>query len=428
MMKLARLSTSILRRCLPQQAFGLALICALTMIAQAQTFSVLHTFNGESDGANPTAALTIGGSSTLYGTTWSGGAHEDGIVFKLSQRNSSWTLDPLYEFQGTNDDGAHPFAGITIGTNGALYGTTYEGGSSTLGTIFELQPPATACKTSICYFNETVLHIFQGILPDGGNPYFGNLIFDQAGDFYGTTLNYGRGYHGIVFEFSPYNGGYAESIPHAFINDGSDGLDPAGGVILDTAGNLYGTTGEGGISTTCDYGCGTVFQLVPAGDGNWTENILHNFANNSDGAYPSDTPIMDQSGNLYGTTEQGGAFNQGTIFRLSPAGGGSWSYTQLYIFSECQPYAGLTFDTSGNLYGVCVQGGADGKGFVFKLANSGGTWTFTDLYDFTGGADGGNPEGGVTFDSSGNLYGTTTYYGNNSCSDFGCGTVWEITP
>ena len=184
--------------------------------AQAQTYSVLHYFTGGLDGGNPYAGVTVGGPGTLYGTT-AGYGNRFGSVFKLTQRGSGWTLDPLYNFAGGDDgpDGAYPLAGVVFGPSGALYGTTGEGGYG-VGTVFEVRPPATACKTAICYWNETILHGFTGNLGDGGYPGFGNVTFDQAGNMYGTTESHGTSDCGVVWELAPSGGGWTESVLYNF--------------------------------------------------------------------------------------------------------------------------------------------------------------------------------------------------------------------
>lgn len=174
--------------------FLILLFSVITFAAQsgqAQTFTVLHTFTGGDDGGTPYAGVTIGGSGTLYGTTYYGGMDGDGVVFELSCRASSWTLNPLHSFAGYPSDGSRPWAGVVIGPNGAIYGTTYGGGNANDGTVFELRPPPTACLTALCPWNETVLHSFQG-WSDGAYPGYGNLIFDQAGNIYGTTSGGGQ--------------------------------------------------------------------------------------------------------------------------------------------------------------------------------------------------------------------------------------------
>jgi uncharacterized repeat protein (TIGR03803 family) len=409
--------------------FSLAL---LSNIAQAQSFTVLHAFTGGADGADPLSGVTIGGPGILYGTTYSGGTGENGnggVAFKLAQRGSGWELEPLYEFSGVGE-GYAPLGPVTV-RNGALYGTTSEyGGTGSTGTVFELQPPPTACKTSICYWNETILHSFTGAPNDGASPQFTNLVFDQAGNIYGTTQRGGNGSGpfcgssgcGTVFELSPSGGRWTFSIIHNFQSNGIDGVQPTYGVIFDPAGNLYGTTLYGGNST---QEAGTVFELTPSG-GSWAENILYSFFSNSMGA-PVDatTLVMDQSGNLYGSTVSGGPHSDGTIYELTPSEGG-WNFSTLYTFDGCDPQP-LAMDTAGNLYGTCTGGGQYDHGWVFKLTNSGGSWMISDFYDFTGGSGGAFPFGPIVFDSSGNLYGTTTEGGNLAdCGGTGCGTVWEI--
>jgi uncharacterized repeat protein (TIGR03803 family) len=412
---------------LPLPALALAMLGVLTMLApapgSAQTFTVLHAFTGGADGENPTT-VTIGGPGILYGTTYQGGTYGWGVAFNLAHRGSGWTLDPLWEFTG-GSDGANPEAGVVVGPNGALYGTTAYGGSGHEGTVFELQPSAAACKNAACNWSETVLHSFQGGANDGRFPDYGNLIFDQDGNIYGTTQYGGPYSDGTVFELSPSGGGWTISLLHTFPSSVNDGYEPLFGVIFDAAGNLYGTTEQGGG--------GTVFELISSG-GTWTENIIADFpVNGVDASSVPETLVMDRSRDLYGTTQQGGDHDQGTVFKLSPSGA-SWILSTLYIFGasgECTP-SGLTMDPAGNLYGTCFFGGLYGAGMVFKLANSGGYWTLADMYDFTGGSDGRWPVGTVALDASGNLYGVTEEGGNvTECTEYGsrgCGVVWEITP
>jgi uncharacterized repeat protein (TIGR03803 family) len=413
---------------LPFPVFVIAMLCALTVIAarpaQAQTFSVLHYFTGGTDGGNPAAGVTIAGpGGILYGTTSAYGAPSSlGTVFKLTQRGSDWTLDPLYEFTGP-PDGSYPYAGVVIGPNGALYGTTVDGGVGNagfgFGTVFEVQPPATACKTAICYWNETILHAFTGYPGDGAGPEYGNVTFDQAGNMYGTASDEGASNCGVVWELAPSGGGWTESVLYNF-TDGIDGCNPYSGVIFDSAGNLYGVTLEAGA------GAGALFQLTLS-NGSWVEHTLVEF-NGTTGIHPYGTLITDESGNLYGTARDNGPHGDGTVFELSPSNGG-WTFSLVYAFSSCNPIAGVTLGPDGNLYGVCRVGGADADGWVFEMPpNCNGTCTPTDLHDFNG-SDGANPFGQVVFDASGNLYGTTFEGGRGDCTGVsGCGVVWEITP
>jgi uncharacterized repeat protein (TIGR03803 family) len=207
--------------------------------------------------------------------------------------------------------------------------------------------------------------------------------------------------------------------------DGKDGGSPVVSLILDPAGNLYGTTLVGG--TGCSV-CGTAFELTPKAGGTWKERVLYDF-NPKGGATPYAGMIFDASGNLYGTTYEGGAHGFGTVYQLTPSNGG-WTHRVLYSFvpgrdgGGFKPSAGLIFDSSGNLYGTTSFGGANLNGTVFRLTpGSGGAWVEDVLYQFTGGDDGGNPAGGLIFDAEGNLYGTTPYGGTHTA-----GVVFELKP
>ncbi|MFZ0792912.1 MAG: choice-of-anchor tandem repeat GloVer-containing protein [Candidatus Korobacteraceae bacterium] len=214
-----------------------------------------------------------------------------------------------------------------------------------------------------------------------------------------------------------------------FAGGGNDGQNPLDGVIFDTAGNLYGTTAVGGGSANCTNGCGTVFELSPSGSG-WTEKVLYKFQGPSDGENPNAGVVMDTAGNLYGNTWQGGPGGGGTVWELSPSGS-NYTFTLLYSVPGSGFAVGrLARDSHGNLYEALQNGGANNNGQIFELTPSNGNWIFTDLHDFTNGNDGGEPIGGVVLDSSGNIYGTALFGGANACGggSYGCGTVWEITP
>jgi uncharacterized repeat protein (TIGR03803 family) len=254
-------------------------------LAQAQTFSVLHDFTNGPDGAAPRAGLTVGPSGAVYGTAEGGGPHGYGTVFRLSQTNSGWVFSTLYGFAGGND-GADPIGGVVIGPGGALYGTTQTGGDDDDGVVFALRPPPTFCRATSCDWNETLLHTFTGV-PDGFNPWVENLVFDAAGNIYGTTTNGGAHDAGTVFELTRSGGGYTESILYSFAGS-PDGANPFAGVTLDAAGNIYGTTGNGGTGRGCDFGCGTAYQLTPS-NGSWLENVLVNF----------DFGLPDLAGGIY---------------------------------------------------------------------------------------------------------------------------------
>jgi len=396
----------------------LAMAMVAAPMAQAQTFSVLHTFTGSADGATPYGSLLLDQQGNLYGTAEAGGftgnnctSRGCGTVFKLTHRGSSWTFSPLYSFQG-NSDGATPVSGVSIGPNGTLYGTTYFGGFGE-GTVYNLRPPARAVGNILGGWSETVIHNFGSGHNDGANPGLGSVLFDPAGNMYGTTsaggilCDFDGDTCGTVFVLTPSGGGWTVStFP---FSGGSDGGNPLSGVVRDSAGNLYGVTDFLVFAPVA-------YELTPSGQG-WTETPLYTFG-------PSDMyagVIFDGAGGLYGATVDS------TIYRLSP-GGGSWNYSLLYSFSGSSGIWGtLVRDASGNLYGATCGDGTHGQGSVFKLTPSGGGWTETDLYDFTGGSDGSCPIGGVARDAAGNIYGTTAS-GGTGCGGSGCGVVWEITP
>ena len=415
---------------------ALVMACIAAMLIQpvhAQTYTVIHNFAGGIDGDEPDYGLTIDSTGTLYGATFEGDAGT-GTIFKLTHRGSGWLLQTLYVFTG-GSDGAAPYAGVIFGPNGSLYGTTgfggqgpctTGGGKTGCGTAFNLQPPVSACPAVLCYWRETVLNMFTGG-SNGALPYGGRPIFDRAGNLYGATFaggveNCSAGC-GLVYELIPSGSGWTEKILYSFTKAGGDGASPWAGVIFDKAGNLYGTTEFGGA-----YGYGTIYELTPSGSG-WTEKVLYSFQNQGDGAWPFAGLIFDPSGNLYGaTTWGGGTGNGGTVFELTPAGSG-WSFQTLHAFTRQPgelaggPVASLVMDTAGNVYGATYGDGVYGLGSVFKLTPSGGGWTNTTLYDFTGGTDGLLPRSNLVLDANGNVYGMTA-----SGGAYGRGVVFEVTP
>ncbi len=423
-------------------ALGIFIVTLLVTSTWAATEKTLHDFgvslNG-SDGNSPQGDLISDAAGNLYGTTSVGGDYNGGTVFELMpNRSGGWTERTLHNF-GNGTDGGAPTADLIFDAAGNLYGMTYWGGDYGGGTVFELMPNAGG-------WTEKKLHSF-GNGTDGWIPASG-LVLDAAGNLYGMTDQGGDYEFGTVFQLSPDGrGGWTENKLHDFGN-GSDGGDPVAGLILDTAGNLYGMTAFGG-----DYGGGIVFQLSPDGSGGWTENKLHDFVTGADDGYrPKAGLIFDTAGNLYGTTEDGGDGDRqyggdGTVFELTPNGSGGWTEKKLYSFGVnlninfvdgINPSGNLIFDAAGNLYGTTQYGGNSnycdiegyGCGIVFQLTpNGSGGWTEKNLHDFGNHRmDGEKPSAGLIFDPAGNLYGTTQYGGDYDCDGVGCGTVFEITP
>jgi uncharacterized repeat protein (TIGR03803 family) len=398
-------------------AMALVILLGLAAVppsAQGQALTVLHSFEGGTDGESPSGGVVRDAAGNLYGTSAYGGTFNFGTVFKL---DSAGNETVLYSFTG-GTDGAIPLAGLIRDAAGNLYGTTEVGGDLTCnsgigcGTVFKLQTTG----------KETVLHSFTGS-PDGASPIAG-MIRDAAGNLYGTTsaggIDCGSLGCGTVFKLDAAG---KETLLHSFTG-GADGTYPDGGVIRDAAGNLYGTTAYGGT-----YNFGTVFKLNSTG----TETVLYRFRNRANGQYPVGGVIRDKAGNLYGATEVGGAFSSGTVFKLDTTG----KETVLHNFAGGadgqNPVAGVIRDGAGVLYGTTQYGGGvtcfgSGCGTVFKVDTTGKE---TVLYSFTGGADGAAPLASLVRDAAGNLYGTAYFDGDSGplCSVVGgCGVVFKIAP
>jgi uncharacterized repeat protein (TIGR03803 family) len=408
----------------------LVILAAMVFVtsANAATEKVLHSFNTTGNGGSvPYSSLIFDAAGNLYGTAQIGGAHSQGTVFELMpQTGGAWTVKVLHSFNENGIDGGVPYAGVIFDTAGNLYGTTSAGGAFGGGTVFELTPTVSGA------WMEKILHSFNTTAGKDGYTPFGGLIFDSAGNLYGTTAAGGANIHdGTVFELSPkVGGGWTEKILHSFNDNGTDGFSPFASLVFDRAGNLYGTTDQGGTPQGSDLAFGTVFELKPEVAGHWAEKVLHTFVENgTDGNAPQASLILDADGNLYGTTYLGGAFGLGTVFELTPEAGAVWTETVLHSFQQngtdgWSPYANLILD-GGNLYGTTTQGGTVGVGAVFELTPAGGgVWTESLPYSFVqNGSAGTNPWGGLILDTAGNLYGTTVAGGA-----FGGGTVFELKP
>jgi uncharacterized repeat protein (TIGR03803 family) len=416
---------------------------ALALSASAQTETTLYNLNGTTDGVYPRGGVVFDSAGNLYGTSLYGGNFDCrntdngcGAVWEISPSpGGAWTETVIHTFSD-GDDGATPYASVVPDAAGNIYGSAAFGGNKTAtncapsgcGVIFKFSPGSGGPWT------ETILHAFSGGR-DGAVPFSG-VIFDSAGNLYGTTASggnlaaancapYGCG---VVFELSPTSTGWKETVLHSF-SGARDGGTPFGRLVLDAAGNLYGTTTTGGETTGCS--CGVVFKLSPVAGG-WQETIIHTFTG-INGGDPQGALIFDPSGNLYGTTATGGenfgcdGEGCGTVFELSPTVTGPWIPTRIHEFTDKNtsngfyPIGGLARDSAGNLYGEASEGGPSNDGLVFKLSLVSGVWQESKTFSFNN-IDGADPMGGLIFDSSGNLYGTATG------GPHGGGVVFEIVP
>jgi len=411
------------------------LLAAYSAHAQTYTYSVLYTFTGAADGGNPYSSLYRDPAGDLYATTLNdGGASGCGTVVEtLFSTTLPWTEKPLHTFAGKPDDGCNPYGGLVVDKKGNLYGTTYAGGTDSLGTVFELTPPAKK-KGSWTY---NVIYNFAGAPKDGANPEDG-LVLDSNGNLYGTTVGGGADGDGAAFELSPSATGFTESMLYSFKGK-PDGTDPYAGLQLDAKDNAYGVTAAGGAN-----GQGMVFELTPS-DGVWTETPLYSFCpvtGCKDGGWPSGTLVVE--GGYYGTTQAGGAHGDGTVFEFLKA---KSKEVVLYSFQGkpdgSTPVAGLAGGTKGVYYGTTSAGGANNNnGMVFALtpepsggcpsgSNQGDFYCETNLYSFCSQAscsDGAVPIAALIQDAKGNLYGTTKQGGNTACGGSGCGVVFKLTP
>ncbi len=413
--------------------FSLAFL--FTPCARAANFKVIYAFGsgGSYDAFLCYAPLLRDAKGNLYGTTVAGGTSGEGTIFELSPNsNGTWSESILYNFTGGSDGGG-VMSGLVFDSSGNLYGVAQRGGSTIgncgsagCGVVFELSPSSTG-------WNYSVLHTFAW--NDGSNPN-GSLVLDLEGNLYGVT--YAGGVNngcvdgcGVVFELVRASD-WQVKILHTFQNYPNDGADPAGPLVFDANGKLYGTTVEGGKVMGLIPAYGTVYELSPTPKGEWNEIILHTFCETtcSDGSTPTGGPVL-LKGTLYGSTFGGGINKHGTIFELADRGG-SWQVSN-FSFDGSDGYGpnAPVLIEGGNLFGTTFAGGIengtcypDGNGVVFELSQSKGIVTETVLYSFTGGSDGCLPNAPLISDAQGNLYGSTTMGG----SSLNGGVIFQVTP
>lgn len=406
-----------------QSAISRAIVTAVLMLTIAGSTpaaakeKVLYTFTVGVDGWFPNSALILDNAGNLYGTTPGGGAYGEGNVFELTSSGSGWTETILYGFTGPPNDGSDPTGLLVWDENGNLFGVTGGGGASNAGTVFELSPASGGGWT------ESTLYAFSGG-SDGGYP--AGLIPDGKGNLYGITHSGGNASCncGVVFELKQSKGSWIEIVLHSFPGL-PDGLGPIG-LAFDNAGNLYGTTLLGGA-----YNAGSVFQMRHLGR-HWKESVVHSFTGGADGYLPLAGVIVDQTGNLYGTTNEGGGEGCqngcGLVFKLKHMSNGKWKELVLHRFKDnghegIYPGAALIFDNKGNLYGTTLGGGAYGNGTAFELMqNFDGTWVQTVIETFIDRSRGSMPNA-LVLGQDGYLYGST-YDGGA----YDVGLVFQLSP
>jgi uncharacterized repeat protein (TIGR03803 family) len=400
------------------------------------TETILHTFRAFDRGTKP-YGVAVDASGTIYGVTAGGGFDGTGCfrgigcgtAYKLTPSGSSYKFTRLQVFKGTIQQSNTPSSGLLPGANGALYGTLLWTGPAAAGSVYSLEPSRSGYRLH-------TLYVFQGPPNDGEYP-SGGLIADANGALYGTAGG-GGGTGcgaftgcGIVFKLTPSNkpnAPYTETILYRF-QGGTDGRYPQGPLFADASGALYGTTqGDG-----CQTDCGTVFKLIPQVSGTYTETTLHAFKGGADGDFPFASVTGDASGAIYGTTTGGGSVNDGTVFKLTPNGSG-YAETIIHNFQGgtsdgSYPESDIVLDATGTVYGTTLDGGSSscegsGCGIVFKLTPQGsGGYSETILHDFANVPDGAHPE--VIFrDPSGNIYGATRAGGGPRRR----GTIYRLSP
>jgi uncharacterized repeat protein (TIGR03803 family) len=383
-------------------ALTLAVLSALLPIAsrpaQAQTETVLHNFTGGSDGAYPNANLTSDGKGNYYGTTPSGGGYGVGTVFELSP-NGSGGWNETVLWSFNGTNGSNPSANVIFDSAGNLYGTTPAGGKGNGGVAFELTPIGKRWKITVLY---------NFVSEDNAVPNTG-LVMDSAGNLYGTTEGSNIQHLGSVFQLIPNGNKSTEKVIYYYPRVGPN----YAGLTIDAAGNLFGVQNQE-----------KVFELSPNG-GTWTATVIHGFTATSK-IYG--TPVLDPAGNLYGTTMGGGANGFGSVYKLTLGTNGKWTEKVLYSFESGSdgnaPQAGVILDAAGNVYGTTSLGGPDNLGTVFELAVPVGKGSYTEkvLWSFNG-TDGSSPYASLILDSAGNLYGTTSAGGSDEA-----GVAFEVTP
>jgi len=401
--------------------------------------TTIYSFRGGALGIDPQSGLVSDANGVLYGTTSaldSNSNQNSGTIFSLTPPKagaSKWTQTVLHVFTGQPSDGANPIAGLVMDGDGNLYGSTQKGGPQNSGTAFELSPPTGNSNA----WTETLIYHFPINTNIGTSPN-GTFIRSKKGVLYGEAAGGGNKGFGTVYQLSPPGKAgetWTATLIYSFLG-GTDGVAPGGGLYQDGTGAFYGTTVNGGDACVQAVGCGTVFMLTPPANGqtNWSETILHAFANGTDGAIPAGNVVGDSAGNIYGTTPAGGNDDAyGIVFELSPPGPGgtNWTETLLHVFTGTPsdgagPYAGLIRTADGTLYGTTEGGGTHGGGTAFRLTPPAGAeenWTAKVLFSFGGTPSSGSvPLSDLLLEANGDFFGTTSRGGGKK----NAGTVFML--
>ena len=396
----------------------LLLLALFATTAHAQTFSIIHSFHsGAFDGDTPYSGVTIRGG-TLYGTTLEGGTncgmgHSCGTVYQLSHAGNNWVERLIYRFPTRPFGGVYPFARVVFGPDGHLYGTASQS-DSIYGAVYELIPPMSICRTVACYWSGAGIY---SLLGDSDGEYRNTAILSGTSTATSMALRQWEEREGTVFQMSKSGNNWTETTIYKF-KLGDEGCYPESGLVMDNNGNFFGTT-----SSCSPKGNGGVYELTYNPQTGWKETTLYRFTGGTDGGSPWAGLTLDSTGNLYGASSVGTA--GATVFELSPSGN-TYMFKVPYHFPSGLrgPLASLTLDAAGNLYGTTVSAGTHGLGTIFKLTNTANGWVYASLHDFTGGDDGGYPISNVSIDTDGTLYGTSS----GGYGQAGDGIVWMIKP
>ena len=397
------------------QALGMFAAIVISGAANAASTNVIYSF-AEEAGEYADTDLAIDAAGNLYGTTVLGGTFGGGTVFQLAPTPNGWVHSVLYSFTG-GPDGGEPYKGVTLDAQGNLYGTAVTGGSGSCeggcGVVYKL-------TNSGGNWTQTVVHAFTG--GDDGSGAGARVTIDKRGTLYGMAPTGGAFGLGTIYSIHPDgNGNWKFKVIHAFTG-GADGSSGSAGQMLIRGGKLYGAATTGGI-----YGKGTVFELTPAGNHDWTFKTIYSFKGQPDAGFPYGGLLFDPDGNLYGTTYYDGANNLGAVYKLSPQQTGEWKERVLYSFRGGRDgqnsISNLVFDAAGNLYGTTSEGGL-GSGVIFKLApQPNGRFSESVVHTFQGPPDGAFAYNGMVPDGAGNFYGATVHGGDDDD-----GSVYQFTP